>query len=125
MVRGFASERCGLVQMIYKIPKHVASAPHVSLLTKSQMFYQEAVIWKHMTHPNILPLRGIILAPTQFKFVRDFMPNGTLQEYARENPHVNRLELVSVHGIHCNDLPIPLNSYPKSPKASVIFTLVV
>ena len=59
-----------------------------------EIFCQEAVMWKHLTHPNILPLLGITICP--FQLISDWMPGGDLPEYIKKNPNVYRLELVGV-----------------------------
>ena len=49
-------------------------------------------MWKHLTHPNILPLLGVTLTP--FQLVSTWMPGGDLPEYIKNNPDVNRIRLV-------------------------------
>ena len=57
-------------------------------------------MWKRMTHPNVLPLRGVTIAPDRLAFVSNFMSNGTLRRYIREHPEADRLGLVStVHSV--------------------------
>jgi len=58
------------------------------------MFYQEAVVWKRMDHPNIAPFRGVTLDPPQL--VSDWMPAGDISEYINKRPDVNLLGLVGV-----------------------------
>ena len=50
-------------------------------------------MWKRMTHPNILPLLGVTIAPLQL--VSNWMLGGDLPEYIKEHPSADRLELVS------------------------------
>ena len=59
-----------------------------------QAFYKEAVMWKKLRHPNVVPFVGVTQNPLQF--VSEWMPNGTLTEYVSENPGVNRIGLVSL-----------------------------
>ena len=61
---------------------------------KPQTLYQEAVVWKHLAHPNIVPLLGITSTPLQL--ISEWMPCGGLIEYVREIPDVDRLGLVGV-----------------------------
>jgi len=57
------------------------------------MFYQEAVIWKRLEHPNIVPFLGITSVPPQR--ISAWMPNGNLTEYVKQHPSADRLGLVS------------------------------
>ena len=57
-----------------------------------QTFCQEAVIWKRLTHPNIVPLLGITITP--FQLISNWMPGGDLPVYIKKHPDQDRLELV-------------------------------
>ena len=101
----------------------VRSRPHYThyllLLTTPQALYREAVVWKHLAHPNIVPLLGI--APTPLELISEWMPGGVLTEYLKANPNVDRLHLVgaSVCGLpHAHPTP----SYLVSPMALGIST---
>lgn len=58
-----------------------------------QLFCREAVVWKHLNHPHIVPFMGVTLEPLQF--VSKWMPGGDLREYVKNNPDKNRVSLVS------------------------------
>lgn len=62
-----------------------------------QRLCREVIGWKHLSHPNVLPLIGIcVLAdPRRFLILTEWMPNGNVIQYARFNPRANRLRLVS------------------------------
>ena len=68
------------------------SPPLFVVLTLPQKSYQEAIILKHMRHPNIVPFVGIAGAPPQL--VSKWMPGGNLIEYIKKNPWADRLGLV-------------------------------
>ena len=51
-------------------------------------------MWKHLTHPNIVPLLGVTLAPLQL--VSAWMPGGDLKEYITKHPGIDQLNLVGV-----------------------------
>ena len=59
----------------------------------SQSFFEEAVIWKRLRHPNIVPFVGVTTNALQV--VSGWMPNGTLTEFIERNPGTNRIGLVS------------------------------
>ena len=50
-------------------------------------------MWKHLSHPNIVPFMGVTLEPLQL--VSEWMPGGELRSYLRENPRTNPVYLVS------------------------------
>ena len=51
------------------------------------------VVWKHMAHPNIVPLLGVTLDPPQL--ISDWLPGGYLTEYVASHPDTDRISLVS------------------------------
>ena len=51
-------------------------------------------MWRHLTHPNIVPLLGITLEPLQL--ISAWIPGGELTDYIANNPYANRLALVGV-----------------------------
>ena len=55
-------------------------------------FYQEAIMWKHGKHPNIVPFRGVTIVPLQL--ISDWTPGGNVMEYIKEHPGADRLSLV-------------------------------
>ena len=69
-------------------------------------FCKEAVMWKSLKHPNILPLLGATISPPQL--ISLFMPAGDLPRYLTKNPNTNRIGLVGV------DLLVPPMTTPFS-----------
>ena len=61
-----------------------------------QRFCKEVVTWRSLEHPNVLSLIGVTMSETQFAMVSDWMEKGSINEFVRANPDINRLELVSV-----------------------------
>ena len=53
---------------------------------------QEAVIWKHMGHLNIVPFLGTGDVPLQL--VSKLMPAGNLTQYIKKHPDADRLAIV-------------------------------
>ena len=58
----------------------------------AQLFLRNAVMWKRLSHPNIVPFVGVTMDPLQI--VTKWMLNGTLTEFIEENPGANRISLV-------------------------------
>ncbi|KAF9644312.1 hypothetical protein BDM02DRAFT_991187 [Thelephora ganbajun] len=58
-----------------------------------KIFCQEAVMWKRLTHPNILPLLGVTITPLQL--ISNWVPDGNLSEYIKDNSDADRLALMS------------------------------
>jgi len=66
-------------------------------MDESQRFCREGVAWKHLRHPNILPLLGISLNEHRSALVSEWMENGNINEFIGGDRHVNRPELVLCH----------------------------
>jgi len=60
----------------------------------SQRFCREGVAWKHLRHPNILPLIGVTVSNQRFAMISVWMENGNINEFVGKDRHVNRIELV-------------------------------
>ena len=58
------------------------------------MLCREALIWKRLIHPNIVPFRGATISPLQI--MSEWMSGGDLTTYINLNPDVNRVALVSL-----------------------------
>ena len=61
-----------------------------------QRFCKEVLLWKRLSHPNILTFYGASTNHNQFCMVSPWMENGNVISYTRRNPEANRLRLVSV-----------------------------
>ncbi|KAF9789160.1 kinase-like domain-containing protein, partial [Thelephora terrestris] len=58
-----------------------------------QSLCKEAVVWKHLDHPNIVPFRGVTFDPLQL--VSEWIPGGELKEHIlRGNTHPNLINLL-------------------------------
>ena len=84
---------------IFKVSDYTLSRPgilHCSF-ESTQRLCREVLIWKRLSHPNVLPLLGVSVSrdPQHFRIITEWMPNGNAMEYVRSNPEANRLRLVS------------------------------
>ena len=59
-----------------------------------QVFYGEVVVWKRISHHNIVPFFGVSEAYAPLSMVSEWMPNGNVRDYVRNNPERSRLQLV-------------------------------
>lgn len=61
-----------------------------------QEFGREALIWRQLSHPNLLPFYGLYYLDSRLCLVSPWMENGHLLEFLRNAPlDTNRLSLVS------------------------------
>ena len=51
-------------------------------------------MWKHLTHPNVLPLLGVTITPPQL--ISNWMSGGDLPEYIKKHSDTDRLRLVGI-----------------------------
>ena len=62
----------------------------------SQAVFKEALLWGHLSHPNILPFYGIYHlkdAHGRISFISPWMENGNITEYLLRHPLADRLLL--------------------------------
>ena len=63
-------------------------------MTSGQRLFQEIVVWRRLSHPNVLPVLGI--SPKLFPLcvVTEWMINGNIVDFVFNNPEINCLHLV-------------------------------
>lgn len=72
-----------------------------------QEFGREAVIWRQLCNPNVLPFFGIYYLEKRLCLVSPWMENGNIMEFlAKDSPNTERLPLVSTYSE-----PETLNNY--------------
>ena len=59
-----------------------------------QVFCGEVLVWKRISHHNIVPFFGVSEAHVPLSMVSEWMPNGNVRDYVRNNPERSRLQLV-------------------------------
>ena len=70
-------------------------------------------MWKHLTHPNIVPFFGITPVPLQL--ISEWMPGGDLTEYIKDHPGADRLGLVGLPPAEFDPMLTPATSCLMSP----------
>ncbi|KAG9316824.1 kinase-like domain-containing protein [Chiua virens] len=71
----------------------------MSLPEYNKQLCREAIVWKHLRHPNCLPLYGVCAMPTEgpnisFALVSPWMAQGTISKYLKLNPQANKTRLI-------------------------------
>lgn len=92
VVRTYSNSDFQKVVYVGRRLRSIPASPRSQYST--QRFSKEAVLWKFLRHPNVLPLIGVMVSECQFAMVSDWMENGNANEYVKANPDVDRLELV-------------------------------
>ena len=71
----------------------------------AQTFCREAVTWKALRHPNVLPLLGAMMTGDRFMMVSEWMAGGSINEYVKARADADRLKLVRI------SFEVPILSY--------------
>ena len=113
MAREFASNVCGSISgMVQKRPPRCVidtiPFPLHHRQQNPQTFCREAVMWKHLKHQNIVPLKGVTIDP--FQLVSDWVSGGDLPDYIRTNPDADRPRLVSTPAMVFTPRSLPLQA---------------
>jgi serine/threonine protein kinase len=72
----------------------LVSSLRINVLTVPQDFCKEALVWKSLRHPNVLPLIGVSVSERQFAMISELMENGNVNDYVKANPNVDRVRIV-------------------------------
>jgi hypothetical protein len=70
----------------------------VFLMYCGQTFLQEALIWRRLRHPNVLPFLGIcadIFSP-RWAMVSPYMKHGNVNMYLKDYPTADRVRMVGI-----------------------------
>ncbi|KAJ6501178.1 kinase-like domain-containing protein, partial [Mycena vitilis] len=57
-------------------------------------FGQEALIWRQLCHPNLLPFFGVYYLDNRLCLISPWMENGNIMEFLRAQPNTDRLSLI-------------------------------
>ena len=85
----------------------------------SKLFCKEAVVWKNLNHPNIVPFKGVTFDPLQL--VSEWMPGGELRHHVK-TPDRNLISLVGIFLLPSTRYLTPPQSYLELLEASLIST---
>ncbi|KAG5352829.1 hypothetical protein C0989_000280 [Termitomyces sp. Mn162] len=58
-----------------------------------KQFWKEAILWRQLCHPNILPVYGLYRFQDRPSIVAPWMENGNITRYLKDNPEAPRLPL--------------------------------
>ncbi|KAK0483397.1 kinase-like domain-containing protein [Armillaria novae-zelandiae] len=64
-------------------------------LDKESRFEREVTIWRGLTHKNVVPLYGFLRIDDDLYSVSPWMDNGTVNDFIKKNPEVDRLRILS------------------------------
>ncbi|KAG5637384.1 hypothetical protein H0H81_004761 [Sphagnurus paluster] len=56
---------------------------------------KEVILWRQLSHPNVLPVYGIYRFRKRICIVSPWMKAGDVNYYLKNNPEVNRLQLIN------------------------------
>ncbi|KAF8753715.1 Histone deacetylase (HDAC) interacting [Rhizoctonia solani] len=81
----------------------------------------EIYYWSKLNHKNVSKLLGITMLEERLAMVSEWMENGTLNQYLKKNPTINRYELclqvtdglIYLHGKDMYNILISLDGIPK------------
>ncbi|KAJ7596370.1 kinase-like domain-containing protein [Mycena floridula] len=102
----------GEMQVCLKVLRHFTACPEKTAKLAKQ-FCGEALAWRQLEHPNILPFLGVnfdLFSPT-FCLVSPWMSQGNLKEYLERHPICNRSKAIleiseAINYLHNQDPPV-------------------
>ena len=59
-----------------------------------QCLSQEIIIWRRLSHPNVLPVLGVSPELFPLCIITEWMDHGNIVDFSGKHPEVNRLRLV-------------------------------
>ena len=59
-----------------------------------QRLFQDIVLWKRLSHPNVLPVLGVSPKLAPLCVITEWMIDGNIMDFTSKHPEVNRLRIV-------------------------------
>ena len=59
-----------------------------------QRLFREIVIWRRISHPNVLPVLGVSPKLFPLCIITNWMVGGDIMDFTSKHPRVNHLRLV-------------------------------
>ncbi|KXN91150.1 Abelson tyrosine-protein kinase 2 [Leucoagaricus sp. SymC.cos] len=85
-----------------KVPKSTVENPRPHEINKlDNLSLKELVLWAHFSHPNVLPLYGVISVGNKWSPVSPWMEHGNLNDYLFKNRDISRAQLVRIYFFSC------------------------
>ena len=69
-----------------------------------QRLFQEIVIWRRLSHPNVLPVLGVSPKLSPLCIISEWMIDGNIMDFTDKHPEVNPLRLVRIISV---SFPVP------------------
>lgn len=67
------------------------------LTSVTQQFFKEVLVWKRLSHLNVLPFLGVTTTSERlYCMASSWMDNGTIMNYILRHPQANRIALVCI-----------------------------
>ncbi|KAF9648264.1 kinase-like protein [Thelephora ganbajun] len=66
-----------------------------NLFKIKQRLFQEIVIWRRLSHPNVLPVLGVSPKLFPLCIVTEWMVDGNIMDFTSKHPEANRLRLLA------------------------------
>ncbi|KAF9652316.1 kinase-like protein [Thelephora ganbajun] len=95
---GFADVWQGVYGEMHVAIKRLRFSERDDLTKMYKRFCKEVVIWKRLSHPNVLPLLGISTNGNALCMISKLMSYGNIMAYLRAQPSANRLLLLAYVG---------------------------
>ena len=83
-------EEAEKVRIIYPRKSTLRTGPILQILWK------RVLLWKRLSHPNVLSFHGVNMTLFQLALVYDWGENGNIIEYVASHPDASRMALVNI-----------------------------
>lgn len=97
VIRLYVPQKLDEPLSVSTVPYKVVRKLSLTRWCVAQRFCRDAVAWKHLRHPNIIPLLSATLHENRLCLISEWMDQGNINEFLtlKQHSEVNRIELVS------------------------------